>query len=442
MRARDYSPLTLCLTGFAWLTLASILGLAILIGLVHGTPLPPWVRALHVHAVLIGGVAQIILGGFLLLVSPPYLKDRIESDSHPITFWSLNGGLTVMLVGLWLHHDLVVGGAGFVVIAGFLSAIRSLWIRAQPTWNSSSSRSWYYALALFGLVSGSACGELMTLGIIPESYGYVRLAHIHLVVLGFVVLIIIGMMHHLLPIVWGAPLANPKLVQLTAILLPIGVFVLIGGFLNSSVPVELIAGAILLVSIGVLIGNLFRTWLSSTHTGSAASDHLLVSTFFLLFTIVLGVFVGANHISDPPVLRYGRLHLIAYTHMAFIGFIVNTIMGAFSYLIPVNLAASRVTSHKKRSIYLDQLTSMMNRWGSVQIATLSLGTMGLGILATLAWNVPLSSLYLQSAMWACLILLLTSYVLFSIKLSAIVAKQPEHLATHQKMPPDELKLTA
>ncbi|NJN69416.1 MAG: hypothetical protein HC801_03375 [Nitrospira sp.] len=197
----------------------------------------------------------------------------------------------------------------------------------------------------------------------------------------------------------------------------------------------------MLVSIGVLIGNLFRTWLSSTHTGSAASDHLLVSTFFLLFTIVLGVFVGANHLSTSPVLPYGTLHLVAYTHMAFIGFIVNAIMGAFSYLIPLTLAAGRVTSHKKRCIYLDQLTSMMNRWGSAQIATLSLGTMGLGILATLTWNVPLSSISIQSAMWACLILLLTSFVLFSIKLSAIVAKQPEHRTTHQ-VPPDELKLTA
>lgn len=441
MRARSYSPLTLCFTGLTWLTLASILGLAILIGLVHGTPLPSWVRALHVHAVLIGGLAQIILGGFLLLIVPPQSKVRMGSDSHPITLLALNGGLVGMLVGFWLHLDWFVSIAGFVVIVGFLSAIHSLWTRAQQVWNSSLSHSWYYALAFFGLVSGSVCGELMTLGMIPESYGYVRLAHIHLVVLGFVVPTIIGMMHHLLPIVWGAPLADQKLVQLTTIFLPIGVVILIGGFLNSSVPVEMIAGAILFMGVGLLTSNLFRTWLTSTHTGSAASDHLFVSTFFLLFTIVLGVLVGANHLSDPPVLPYGKLHLVAYTHMAFIGFIVNAIMGACSYLIPVTLAAGRVTSHKKRSVYLDQLTSMMNRWGSVQIATLSLGTMGLGIVATLTWNVPLGSIYVQSAMWACLILLLTSYVLFSIKLSAIMAKQPEHLAAQQATP-DELKLTA
>ncbi|QPD05289.1 MAG: hypothetical protein Nkreftii_003063 [Candidatus Nitrospira kreftii] len=441
MRTRSYSPLTLCLTGLTWLTLASILGLAILIGLVRGTPLPSWVRALHVHAVLIGGVAQIILGGFLLLIAPPQSKAGMESDSHPITLLALNGGLVGMLVGFWLHHDLLVSIAGFVVIAGFLSAIRSLWARAQQILNFSLGHSWYYALAFFGLVGGSAFGELMTLGMIPESYGSVRLAHIHLVVLGFVVLIIIGMMHHLLPIVWGAPLADPRLMQLTTIFLPIGAALLIGGFLNSSVLVEMIAGAILFMGVSLLTGNLFRTWLALPHSGNAASDHLLVSTFFLVFTIILGIFVGANHLSNPPALPYGKLHLVAYTHMAFIGFIVNAVMGAFSYLIPVTLAASRVTSHKKRSVYLDQLTSMMNRLGSVQIAALSLGTMGVGIVATLTWNVPLSSIYIQSALWACLLLLLTSYVLFSIKLSAIVAKQPEHLATQQRAP-DELKPAA
>ena len=140
MRARGYSPLTSCFTGFTWLTLGSILGLAILIGLVRGTPLPSWVRSLHVHATLIGGVAQILLGGLLLLVAPPESKANLGSDSRPFTFWALNGGVIGMLVGFWLHHDLVVGIAGFAVIAGFLSIIRGIWTRARPVWNSSACR--------------------------------------------------------------------------------------------------------------------------------------------------------------------------------------------------------------------------------------------------------------------------------------------------------------
>lgn len=428
MRARSYSPLTVCITGFFWLALASILGLAVLIGLVRGTPLPAWVRTLHVHAGLIGGVTQMILGGLLLLVAPPPSKDRAGSDSHPFTFWALNGGLIGMLMGSWLHHDSAVGIAGLVVLTAFLSLSHRIWLRGRSVWNSSFGRPWYYTIILFGLVGGSICGALLAFGIIPESYGYVRLAHIHLVVLGFVVMTLIGLAHDILPIVWGNQFTNPNVEQAGMILLPIGVMILIGGFLTSSVPMEIAAGVMLLTAVGLLAGNLFRTWLSSSHTGSAASDHLLVSTIFLLFTILLGILLGANNVSSPPALPYGTLHLLAYTHMAFVGFIVNAIMGAFSYLIPMAVAADRVAGHKKRRPYLDRLTTIINRWRAVQITTLSLGTMGLAILAALTWNVPLSSIYIQTAMWISLALLLTSIVLFSIKLATTVATQPEHRA--------------
>jgi len=441
MFVRRCPPLTFVYTGLTWLVLSSILGLAILVGLVRGTPLPPWVRTLHVHAVLVGGVAQIILGGFLLFISPPHSADRKEPDAHPLTFWALNGGLAGMLVGFWLHQSLVVGISGFVIMAACCSVIYTLWSRARRIWTSSLTPAWYYALSLLGLVGGSACGEILAFGVIPESYGYVRLAHIHLVVLGFVVLTIIGMMHHIFPTVWNSPLLSPTLTRTTMVLMPLGVAVLIGGFLNSSVPVEIAAGAILFMGGILWTGNLVGTWRSSTHTGSAASDHLLASTFFLLFTIVLGVLVGANSLSNPPRLPYGTLHLVAYTHMAFVGFIVNAIMGACSYFIPITLAADRIPNTKKRGPYLDQLNAIMNRWSTVQIGTLSLGTTGLGLAAALTWNVPLTSRYIHVATWTSLGLLMTGLVLFSVKLTSIIAKKPDTLRTAQTST-DELKLTA
>lgn len=441
MFVRTIPPLAFCITGFSWLVLASILGMATLVGLVHGTPLPAWVRSLHVHAVLVGGVVQVILGGFLLLIPPPSSTNRNQTDSHPLTFWAMNGGLVGMLVGFWLHHYVVVSVAGFVVIAAFLSVIYTVWMRASRTSQFSIKDSWYYALSLFCLVGGSVCGEIMALGFLPESYGYVRLAHIHLVVLGFMVLAVIGMVPHLLPTAWNRRLVSPKLAQIGIIATPIGIAVLIGGFLNSSVPIELAAGAILFIGGILWTGSLFRTWLSSAHTSSAASDHLFVSVFFLIFTIILGGLIGANRLSDPLVLPYGKLHLIAYTHMTFVGFIMNAIMGACSYFIPITIAAGRIPNTKRRGPYLDQLNTIMNRWSIVQIAALSLGTMGLGLLAALTWNVPLTSIYIRVASWISLSLLMTGLVVFSVKLASIIAKKPDQLRTGQTST-DELKLTA
>jgi hypothetical protein len=415
--------------------------MATLVGLVHGTPLPSWIGAFHVHAVLVGGVTQIILGGFLLLIPPPSSANRKEADFHPLTFWMMNGGLIGMLVGFWLHRYVVVAVAGFAVIAAFLSVIYTVWLRASRTWKFSIKDSWYYALSIFCLVGGSVCGEIMALGFVQESYGYVRLAHIHLVVLGFVVLAIIGIVHHLLPTVWNRPRLSPKLAQIGAILIPIGVAVLIGGFLNSSVRIELAAGAILFTGGILWTGSLFRTWLTSTPTGSAASDHLFVSTFFLIFTIILGGLVAANRFSDPPVLPYGKLHLVAYTHMTFVGFIMNAIIGTCSYFIPIAVAADRIPNTKKRGPYLDQLNTIMNRWSTLQIAALSLGTMGLGLLAALTWTGPLISIYIRVATWTSLVLLMTGMVLFSVKLTSIIAKKPDQLRAGQAST-DELKLTA
>ena len=46
------APLTFLLTGFAWLGISFLVGIALIIGLVYGTPLPRWLKPVHVHGAL------------------------------------------------------------------------------------------------------------------------------------------------------------------------------------------------------------------------------------------------------------------------------------------------------------------------------------------------------------------------------------------------------
>jgi hypothetical protein len=426
MYPRHVHPTAFLLTGFAWLAIASVLGLAILVGLVLGTPLPPWVRLVHVHAALVGGVAQMILGAYLAFIPPLLMTGQKQRDSHPLLFTVINGGAIGMLAGFWLRQYVIVGLSGLLVVAAFLWIAGHAWSQARRSLNSPPLNLWYYAAALLSLFAGLAAGETMALGFAQHAYGHVRLAHIHLNLIGFVTLTIIGTMHNLLPTVLNTPLASPRLGRLVLVLMLLGVAVLIGGFLNSSLWMELAAGGLLLTGTSLYWANLFKTWMASTHKGSAASDHLLLGTFFLLFTVILGILVAANSLSTPPLMPYGTLHLVAYTHMALLGFVVNTIMGALSHLLPIALAVRRVPSNKKRGPYLDRLTAVMDRWRTLQIGGLSLGTMGLALVASLTWNVPLSSLPVQITLWICFALLLGSLVLFSAKLSyAITTRPPE-----------------
>ncbi len=424
MLARHSLPLTFLITGFGWLFLSSVLGLASLIGVVLGTPLPPWVRLVHVHAALIGGVVQLIIGGFLVMLPPPPPTGPARHQAHPLALLVFNAGTIGILAGFWTHQTEVVNAAGLLIAGTCAWIARLAWIRSTQSLPSTPNR-WYYTVAFLALFAGITCGGALAFPFAYESYGYVRLAHIHLGLLGFIILVIVGAMHVLAPTVLAAPLSDTRLGKVVSIMMPLGTAGLIGGFLNSSVPIEIGAGAILFVAGTIYAINLVRTWMSSPHSGNAASDHLLLSTFFLLLTIVLGILVGANSLSTPPMMPYGTLHMMAYAHMAFLGCILNAAMGALSHLVPLVLSTSRTSSNKKRTPYQERLTMIMDRWRAIQIGGLSLGTMGLGLLAALTWNVPLNSMSIRAMTWICFALLLSSLLLFSVKLAMALTHRPE-----------------
>ena len=417
-------PLTFLITGFGWLLLSSLVGLAILIGLVHGTPLPSWLRLVHVHATLIGGILQFMIGGLLASLSHTSQGDRTPSDSHPGLFVILNIATVGLLVGFGLGNMKIVGAAGIVVIGAVASIAAAAWQYTRQRLTEPASPSWLYRLALIALLGGLAIGVAMAFRLMPEYYAHARLLHLHLILMGFVTLTMIGATHRLLPIILNTELYSPRFARLVMGLLPAGFAILIGGFITSSLRLELVIGGLLVISIGLYAYNLLRTWIGSGHPGNAASDHLLVATFFLVLMMIMGVLVGANFLPQLPVLPLGSLHLAAYTHMAFIGFILQTVCGALSYGIPEMLATSRIASRKKQGPYRDQLAAIMDRWRSVQLTGLSLGTMSFGVLAAMTWNFPLSSLPIQIATWVTVGLLLSSLTLFTAKLAWAFGVQP------------------
>jgi len=417
-------PLTLLITGFSWLLLSSLVGLAILIGLVHGTPLPSWLRLVHVHATLIGGILQLMIGGLLASLSATAQSNPTPSDSHLGLFVALNIATVGLLVGFGLGNMMVVGVAGIVVIGTVASIATVTWQYARQSLTQLASLSWLYRFSLIALLGGLAIGVAMAFRITPEYYAHARLLHLHVILLGFVTMAMIGATHRLLPIILNAELYSPRLARLVTVALPAGFAILIGGFITSSLRLELAIGGLLVLSIGLYAYNLLRTWVGSGHPGNAASDHLLIATFFLVLMMIMGVLVGANFLPQLPVLTFGSLHLAAYTHMALIGFILQTVLGALSHGIPEILATSRIASRKKQGPYRDQLAAIMDRWRAVQLTGLSLGTMGLGVLAAMTWNFPLSSLSIQIATWVTVGLLLGSLTLFTAKLAWALGVRP------------------
>src|SRR5574341_404900 len=393
-----FRPPAFWLAGFLWLSIAALLGVASFLGTMRGIPLPPVLRLVHVHGALVGGVAQIILGAMLAFISPLLLTGRDRPESHPLLFTAINGGAIGVVAGFGLRDYRLVGVAGIIVLLAFLSVLSDLAHQSRRSLVSPPLNLWFYGIALVALFGGLALGEALAFRVLPHSFhGQGRLAHIHLNLLGFVTMTIVGTMHNLFPTILDRRLHSPRLARLTFWLLPGGILVLVTGFLLSRVAVQIAAGALLAAGVSLYGYNILRTWLAAGRPRTAASDHLLMATFFLMTATVTGILVASNALGDPPVVAFGTLHLMAYTHLAFVGFILQTIVGALSHLLPITLAVGRTKSNKRRGPYLAELTALIERGRSLQLGALNLGTMGLALVAALVWQFPLASPPIQAA---------------------------------------------
>lgn len=415
MAAGSGSPSIMLLTGLGWLILASLLGLAILLGIVRGTPLPPSIRLIHVHGALVGGVLQLLIGA--LLPSRLAATGRVSSSS--VRFFLFNMATIALLAGFGLRDHRVVGTAGLALVATILLWGKEIWQFLRHDQEEAVHR-FYYGFALLALAAGLVIGAALSFHLIESRQGHARLAHIHLTVLAFMTITFIGLLQRWMPAVLNQPVRRPGLNLAVLVLLPAGTAGLLTGFWLSSIEIQLVAGGAFFISILLHSYNQIRTWLEAGQPGTSASDHLLAASLFLLLTTVMGLAVSFNSLWSPPLLPYGTLHIVAYTHAAFIGFLLQAVMGGLSFLLPTWLA-SQVASSKKRAPYLAALIQVMNRWRAIQLFSLSCGTLGLSLVASLTWTMPMGSQLIHAIVWASIGFLAVSLALFCAKVAQIFA---------------------
>jgi hypothetical protein len=108
---------------------------------------------------------------------------------------------------------------------------------------------------------------------------------------------------------------------------------------------------------------------------------------------------------------------------------MHVICGSLSSSVPHLLTVTRVQKTAMQALYRGELDKIMNRWRTVQLAGLSLGTMALSVLASLTWSMPLGSGYVHITLWIAVGLLLTSLALFAAKLAWAVGLRPSTPST-------------
>lgn len=412
-----YRPLAFLVMGFVWVLLASLVGLALFLGMTTGRPYGQVFRSLHVHGALIGGVMQIIAG--LLLAG------RERRTSQPAIFMALNLGTLGLLIGQAHGHFPLMSISAIALLSAFFPLWGDLLRQSRHSVVGAPLSYWFYGIALASLAGGLLAGTAVPLQLMPHSFvGQGRLAHIHLLTQGFVLLLIVGAMHTQFPAFLNGRLHSLILGQLTFALLPLGFVVLLAGFLLANLWVQIAAGALMLIGALFYSYNIVSTWQDAGRPRKPASDLCLLATFFLVIAIACGILVSVNALEDPPFVPFGSLHLAAYTHLAFIGFMLLSLLGALTDLLPNLLAEDRVASNKKRGSYEAALTGIIGRWSPIQLWTLSVGTMSLAVVAALVWQYPLNAWPVRATAWAGALLLLTGLVLFATKIVQFLLKDP------------------
>lgn len=420
MAAGPASPVLVLLTGLGWLVLASLLGLAILIGMVRGTPLPSSLRQIHVHGALVGGMLQIMIGGLLMR---PGVSTTGRSSALSGRFILFNTATIALLAGFALRDQRIIGSAGIAIALSLLLWRKEIWQFLRED-HREAIDGFYYGFALVALAGGLVVAAGSAFHLIEGGRGHVRLAHIHLTVLAFMTLTVIGLLQRWLPTALNRPIRHPGLNAATLVMLPAGTAGLLTGFWLSSLEIQLVTGGIFFLAMILHVYSQIRTWLDAGQPGNSVIDHLLASSLFLFLTTVLGLAVSINSLWSPPLLPYGTLHIVAYTHAAFIGFLLQAAMGGISVLLPTWLA-SQVPSHKKRAPYLAGLVDMMNKWRTIQFLALCCGTLGLSVLASLTWTMPLGSSTIHAVAWTSVGLLVAGLALFCAKVAQLFTSRPD-----------------
>jgi hypothetical protein len=415
----SYRPLSFLVMGFVWVLLACLVGLSLFLGMTMGRPHGQVVRSLHVHGALIGGVMQIIAG--LLLAG----RDRRASE--PVIFIALNLGTLGLLIGQAHGHFPLMSLAAIALIGAFVPLWDDLVRQIRHSVVGAPMNYWFYGVAMASLAGGLLAGAAVPFRLMPYAYlGQGRLAHIHLLAQGFVLLMIVGAMHNQFPTFLNGRLHSQRLGQLTFALLPLGFLLLLAGFLTAKLWVQIPGGALMLIGALLYSYNIVRTWMDAGRPRKPASDFCLLATFYLVVAIACGILVSVNALENPPFVPFGSLHLAAYTHLAFIGFMLLSLLGALTDLLPALLAEDRVPSHKKRDPYEAALTAIIGRWSPVQLWMLSVGTMSMALVAALVWQYPLNAWPVKAAAWAGALMLMTGLALFTTKLVLLLIENPDH----------------
>ncbi len=176
------------------------------------------------------------------------------------------------------------------------------------------------------------------------------LAITHLLVLGWITMIIFGALYQLLPVIMEVKLYSEPYAMASFIMLGMGTILLAFAFWYFSFGTIMFVGAtFVILAVGFFVANvLFTARLSPKKV--IERTFIVTSVIWLLFTVLAGLTLAINQVQ--PFLKTAQIELLKlHAHAGIVGWFIQLIIGVSSKLLPMFMVSHNVNTKKLTVAY-------------------------------------------------------------------------------------------
>ena len=171
------------------------------------------------------------------------------------------------------------------------------------------------------------------------------LAITHLLVLGWITMVIFGALYQLLPVIMEVKLYSEVLAKFSFVLLGVGTALLAFAFWRFAFGfLMIIAGILITISVSLFVANVLKTAYTSNKK-IIERTFIISSTLWLMFTVLAGLTLAIN--LAWPFLKVSHVELLKlHAHAGIAGWFIQLIIGVSSKLLPMFMVAHNVNAKK------------------------------------------------------------------------------------------------
>ncbi|MEU2287752.1 multicopper oxidase domain-containing protein [Streptomyces sp. NPDC013178] len=298
----------------------------------------PVARWLAIHLFLLGAATTAIVvwsEHFAVAMLHAQLPDRQWSNAR---LAGVNIGTVGVLSGVWADLP-VLTGFGCVLLIIAISAHLVVLVRMGrgALGGRLAPIADYYRAAAGALVLGAVLGWLLATGTAgPQHYSGLKLAHVHVTLLGWIGLPVLGTLFMLWPTVLGVRMAEhtTRLARRVLVLTGGGLLTAVAGLSGGWRPVAVLGLALYAAGIAVA-AHLFARTLRRRPAISAAAAWMLAAAMGWL---LVGVTVDLVLLAVGPLAEV-RDDIGSLVLVLLLGLVAQVLIGALTYLLPIVLAS-------------------------------------------------------------------------------------------------------